>query len=169
MLPNKSFIHYLKQIEQLLEVVSQHIESNQLDELSFLKSRLNKDMFPFWQQLATAINFSLRICCPLADKNIVIMDVHDNLESLKWSTKDTIEYLEGLSSEFDGWQNRVIETRAGFANLSLSGEDYLHLYGMPNFLFHMSMGYAILRDQEVSVSKGHFDGFHQYPVNFSFL
>ena len=62
----------------------------------------------------------------------------------------------------------MIVHRAGFADLEQDGASFLHLYGMPNFLFHVTMGYAALRAAGVALGKADFDGFHDYPAGFAF-
>ena len=44
-----------------------------------------------------------------------------------------------------------------------SGSDFLHLYGLPNFFFHMNMAYANLRAQGMEIGKADYDGLHGYP------
>ena len=67
-----------------------------------------------------------------------------------------------------GAEGRVIQHRAGFADLEQDGASFLHLYGMPNFLFHVTMGYAALRAAGVALGKADFDGSHDYPPGFAF-
>jgi len=64
---------------------------------------------------------------------------------------------------------RLIKERAGFADLELVEPHFIHHYGLPNFFFHLSMVYAIARQQGVVLSKADFDGFHDYPNGFSFI
>jgi hypothetical protein len=61
---------------------------------------------------------------------------------------------------------RRIRHRAGFADLNQTGADFLHLFGMPNFLFHTSMAFAILRANGIEIGKADFDGLHDYPPGF---
>jgi uncharacterized protein len=49
--------------------------------------------------------------------------------------------------------------------VALPAPEFLLQYGLPNFLFHVTTAYAILRAQGVPVGKGDFDGFHAYPSN----
>jgi hypothetical protein len=49
-----------------------------------------------------------------------------------------------------------------------AGADFLHLFGLPNFFFHLTMGYAALRAAGVPLGKADFDGFHAYPADFRF-
>jgi hypothetical protein len=106
-----------------------------------LTARLAPDMFTTGQQMATASSFALRVAFPLA----------------------------GLAPEsFTGAETRRIRHRAGFADLDQDGATFLHLFGMPNFLFHTSMAFAILRSQGIGIGKADFDGQHDYPHGFRF-
>lgn len=62
----------------------------------------------------------------------------------------------------------TITTTAGFAERTFSAPDYVLHYAMPNFFFHLTMAYAILRAQGVPVGKQDFDGYHEYPAGFRF-
>ncbi|NJM81512.1 MAG: DUF1993 domain-containing protein, partial [Tabrizicola sp.] len=71
-------------------------------------------------------------------------------------------------AEFEGAEKRILRHRAGFAEIEQSAADFLYLFGLPNFFFHLTMGYAALRAAGVPLGKADFDGFHQYPDGFSF-
>ena len=71
-------------------------------------------------------------------------------------------------SEFEGAEDRVIRHEAGFAVLEQDGASFLHLYGIPNFFFHLTMGYAALRAAGMPLGKADFDGLHSYPADFRF-
>ena len=43
------------------------------------------------------------------------------------------------------------------------------MYALPNFFFHYSMVYAIARQAGVEIGKSDFDGYHDYPVGFTFM
>jgi hypothetical protein len=57
---------------------------------------------------------------------------------------------------------------AGLSERRLCGRDFLLLYAFPNFLFHLCMAYAILRQQGAAIGKQDFDFFHVYPEGFFF-
>ena len=71
-------------------------------------------------------------------------------------------------AEFEGAEARIIHHRAGFADVEQTGEQFLHLFGLPNFFFHLTMGYAALRAAGVPLGKEDFDGIHSYPKDFRF-
>ena len=70
-------------------------------------------------------------------------------------------------AEFEGAEDRIIRHHAGFAVLEQTASDFLHLYGLPNFFFHLT-DYATLRAAGVPLGKADFDGFHSYPPDFRF-
>jgi hypothetical protein len=122
------------------------------------------DAFPAGQQFATAAGFALRIACPLAGR-----EVPDLPQALGPRLAVARAMLGAMTpADFEGAETRVIRHHAGFAVLEQTGTEFLHLYGMPNFFFHLTMGYAALRSAGVPLGKADFDGFHIYPDDFRF-
>ena len=122
------------------------------------------DSFPARQHFATAAGFALRITCPLAGREMP--DLPAALGPRLAVARATLGGMRG--EEFRDAEARVIRHRAGTADLEQEGASFLHLYGMPNFLFHVTMGYAALRAAGVPLGKADFDGLHAYPEGFSF-
>jgi hypothetical protein len=122
------------------------------------------DSMPADRQFATAAGFALRIACPLTGREI------PHLPQALAPRLAVVRALLGAMrpAEFDGAETRLITHQAGFAELTQDGASYLHLYGMPNFLFHIAMGYGALRAAGMPLGKADFDGFHSYPEGFSF-
>jgi uncharacterized protein len=122
------------------------------------------DSFPARQQFATAAGFALRIACPLAGR-----DVPDLPQALGPRLAVARAMLGAMTpAEFEGAETRVIRHQAGFAMVEQCGPDFLFLFGLPNFFFHLTMGYAALRAAGVPLGKADFDGFHSYPPDFHF-
>lgn len=69
---------------------------------------------------------------------------------------------------FQGAETRRIRHRAGFAQLDQPGAEYLQLFALPNFFFHLSMGFAVLRQGGIEIGKSDYDGLHDYPQGFRF-
>ncbi len=122
------------------------------------------DSFPASQQFATAAGFSMRVACPLAGR-----EVPDLPEALGPRLAVARALLGAMKpAEFEGAEARIIRHRAGFSDLEQTGAEFLHLFGLPNFFFHLTMGYAALRAAGVPLGKADFDGFHSYPAGFAF-
>ncbi len=118
------------------------------------------DGFPAGQQFATAASFALRVACPLAGREVP--DLPSALAPRLAVVRATLGAMR--PDEFRGAELLRIQHRAGMADLDQSANDFLHLYGMPNFIFHLTMGYSALRAAGVALGKADFDGFHSYPA-----
>lgn len=166
MMPSLVFKHHLERLEAMLG----KIELHQLKCDDVFNSRLHEDMFPLLQQAKIAIGFSLRACCPLAGKEIATFKQDEmTLDAVRNELSATMEYIDKIPvSSFEDYETREIETVAGFAKHRMSGDEYYLLYTLPNFLFHLSMVYAIARSRCAPLGKGDFDGYHQYPEGFKF-
>jgi uncharacterized protein len=163
MVPTKIYIHYLEQLKSILKKA----ESFDRD-LSC--ERLYPDMFPLIQQAKTAISFTLRSSCPLSRREIVSFNDNEySFKSTYLEIEKTIEYLQAIpEADFRHVDILKVNTAAGFADLSFDGEAYYLMYSLPNFFFHYSMVYAIARKCGVTIGKADFDGYHKYPLGFSF-
>jgi uncharacterized protein len=115
------------------------------------------------RHLAVAARYALRITYPLAGRAVPAEVEGGVLEQIAAA----LAGLEALcEADFAGAEARMIAHRAGFAELVQSGAEFLHLYGMPNFFFHLTMGYASLKAAGAPLGKADFDGFHHYPTEF---
>lgn len=156
------FQHYLDRLENLVEKLQ--------GQEAMLGARLAPDMFTAGQQIATAVGFALRISYPLAGR-MRPADSDLGLDRVGLLRRIVVarEGLAGLDpAEFVGAEARRIRHRAGFAELDQTGTEFLHLFGMPNFMFHFCMAFAVLRGQGLEIGKGDFDGLHDYPHGFRF-
>ena len=154
------FRHYLARLQGLLDRAAPHG--------AVLTARLAPDMFTCGQQIATATGFALRIPFPLAGLPVPAQpDPPPDRAGLVVRIAAAQAALADLDpAAFAGAEARRIRHLAGFAELDQSGADFLHLFGMPNFLFHTSMAFAILRANGIEIGKADFDGLHDYPPGF---
>ncbi|NEX47092.1 DUF1993 family protein [Pseudotabrizicola algicola] len=147
------FRHYLGQMAAIVEKAGRAAMTAQIG-----------DSFSASQHFATAAGFTLRIACPLAGRPVP--DLPTALAPRMAVARATLGAMK--PAEFDGAESRTISHRAGFTDLEQSAPDFLFLYGLPNFFFHVTMGYASLRAAGLPLGKGDFDGFHSYPADFRF-
>lgn len=141
------FRHYLGRVTVLAEAVGE----------AALQARI-ADAFPAGQQFSSAAGFAVRVACPLAGR-----EVPDLPQALGPRLAVARAMLGALpAAAFEGAEDRLIRHRAGAAVLEQDGATFLHLFGMPNFFFHLTMGYASLRAAGVALGKADFDGQHVY-------
>ncbi len=126
-------------------------------------------MFPAGQQVATAIEFTLRIAYPLAGQRPPDLrgaldgpGLHARIDAARAA-------LRALAPrDFAGAETRVVRAQAGFAMLDLQGEDFLLRFGLPNLHFHQAMAHVALKQAGAPLGKADYDGLHDYPEGFSF-
>ena len=155
------FTHYLDRLAALVDVARRHAGGAG----DLLDARLAPDMLPFAAQVAVAANFAPRCCCPLAGHAAPALGPwptsFDGLLDRIAAARAAIDALP--AADFARGPERPIRDRAGHAEVTLPAPEFLLHYALPNFLFHVTTAYAILRAQGVPVGKGDFDGFHSYP------
>ena len=158
------FIYYLRQLKNIVNKIEQACAGD----VDILQARLHDNMLPLSNQIRAAINFPLRGICPLAGRELASFDRNENsFQALYDQLENSIRYLQGISASEFNWAGELSEA-AGFAEVKLPAEQFIYLYILPNFYFHLSMVYAIARTRGVPLSKQDFDGLHQYPPGFSF-
>lgn len=156
------FLHYLGQAEALLAKIKASPD--------ILQASLAPDMLSCGRQFASAAGFALRGTYPLLGQPVpdfarADMD-HSGLMARLRFAAEALKTLE--PADFEGAESRRVRHRAGFAELEQSGVDYLNLFALPNFFFHLGMGFAIMRQGGFEIGKSDFDGLHDYPQGFSF-
>lgn len=161
----KIFVDYLDRLYKFLDKVKRYDANGDL----ILEARLASDMFPLHTQVQIAANFSLRSCCPIAKENVRSFNNEErSYAGLQRQLTRTIEYLRELDVIKADLSSGKISDMAGSIKVTLSTSDFLYRFAFPNFFFHISMVYAIARKSGVPASKGDFDGYHEYPIGFSF-
>ena len=135
-----------------------------------LLGRLAPDMFSAAEQFATATGFALRATYPLTGGDVPeFPDLGLTAEGLLARNRFANDHLGALEpKEFEGAEDRQITHRAGFAEITQPGPEYLYQFALPNFFFHLSIGFAVLRQNGVEIGKSDFDGIHDYPPGFRF-
>ena len=158
------FVEYLRLLSSVLEKVEGHFVGDE----SILHQRLSPDMFPLSVQVEIVASFALRSCCPIAGVEVksYCREVK-SFANLRAQLEDTCNYVASLAEKQSNLEV-VIADMAGPAPISMKAEDFLLRFAYPNFYFHLGMVYAIARSQGVPLTKGDFDGLHQYPPGFSF-
>ena len=126
-----------------------------------LDARLFPDMFPLIRQVQIATDFAKSVSARLAGVDVPAYD--DNEQSfteLQGRIGKTLSFIESLTPEqFEGSETREIVLRPGTPKeKKMVGHTYLSNYGLPQFFFHVTTAYAILRHNGLEVGKRDFMG-----------
>lgn len=158
------FLRYLDRLAGLVDIADAFVRSRDIPPEELLNARLTPDMLPFETQVHIAANFSLRAAFPLADQDIPPYGEFDvSFDGLRQCIARAMKLVGSLNAaDFDNGESRIIESKAGNALVSLRAPEFLFQYALPNFFFHLTTAYAILRSRGVAIGKEDFDGFHAY-------
>ena len=146
-----TFIKMLGGLKTVLTKAGEH----GLDEAALLSDRIAPDMFPFVKQVQIACDQAKGAAARLSGTEMPkFEDNETTLAELQARIDKTISFLESVSAEsFAGAAERRIELPY-FPGKYLTGFDYAREYSIPNFFFHLSMAYALVRKNDVAIGKG---------------
>lgn len=145
----------------LLDKASDFCAAKRIDDATLLQLRLAPDMFAFVRQVQTATDLAKNGASRLA--GVEAPRYEDNeitVAQLKTRVEATINYIEKLDPQaIDASEAREIVFPMGpSAKGSMKGDDYLAQFVLPNFYFHLTAAYAILRHNGVEIGKRDFLG-----------
>ncbi len=149
----------LENINGLLKKAASHAETKKFDVSILLHARLAPDQFAFIRQVQIACDNAKGIVARLSGTVAPIhADTEKTIEELHARIYKTIDYVRSVpEAAFDGWENRHAEF-PWVPGKYLTGFDYVSLYAIPNFYFHVTTAYAILRHNGVELGKADFLG-----------
>jgi hypothetical protein len=136
-------------------------ETKKIDQSVLLQSRLYPDMFPLVRQVQVAADLAKNGAARLAGAEFPkFEDNETTIDQLKDRLSKTAAYLKTIDArKIDGAGDHEITFPLGPKNQGhMSGADYLNHFLLPNFYFHLTAAYAILRHYGVEVGKQDFLG-----------
>ena len=156
----KTFTHNLKNLSAMLKAAEKNAKSRGIDEAVLMNARLAPDMLPLPAQVMIATDHAKGACARLTGQQApTYADDDVTFEALQARIKKTLEYIRGIkAAEYEGAGDRHIELKIPIGTLEFSGNDYLFSWALPNFWFHVTTAYAILRHNGVPLGKKDFLG-----------
>lgn len=144
----------LGQLDKWLDAAASHAQAKSFDPAIYMGLRLSPDQFAFVRQVQGACDTAKLAAARLSGKEAPShADTEQTLDELHTRVRAVIGYLDGFSaSDFDGAATRSI-TQPRWEGKTMSGADYFLEHAVPNFYFHLTHAYAILRHNGVSVGK----------------
>jgi hypothetical protein len=154
------FVQGLKGLDGVLDKAVAHVAAKNLDPNALLQARLYPDMFPFTRQVQLVSDFAKGPVGRLAgEEPPAWADDETTFEALKGRIEKTIGYVNGFKAEqIDGSETRDITLMRRGESHTFKGQDYLLGQALPNFYFHLTTAYAILRHNGVEIGKRDFLG-----------
>lgn len=157
------FIKTLKNVDAILDKAVAYADSKKFDVGVLLQSRLAPDQLDFSRQIQIATDSAKIGCARITDKAAPSHeDTEKTVAEFKTRLATTVAYLETLTpKDFEGAEARRITTPR-WDGKTLSGTEYAIHHSIPNFYFHVTTAYAILRHNGVPLGKSDFLG----PIPF---
>jgi hypothetical protein len=152
------FQRMLGNLDVILEKAEASALARKIDPQVFLRARLAPDMFDLVRQVQIATDHAKGAPARLAGvEPPVYEDKEVSFADLKARIQKTLAYLAGFAREqVDGSEERTVKFKAGPMEMQFKGQDYLLGFAMPNFYFHVTTAYAILRHNGVEIGKREF-------------
>jgi len=158
--PVPSFVHSLTALSKILDKAEAFAEAKKMKPEVIPQLRLIADMLPFWRQITIACDHAKGACARLSGTEVPSFpDTETTVAELKERVAKTIAFIQTIpDAAFADAEGRTIMVKAGPRELTFSAPQYYGGYAIPNFYFHMTTAYAILRSNGVEVGKGDFLG-----------
>ena len=150
-----TFVHMLGNLAVILEKAAAHAEAKPFDGRVLASSRLFPDMLPLSSQIQIATDGAKGGVARLAGQQPPKYDDNETtLPELIERVRKTIAYLKTFTPEqIDGSEERAITLQVGKNTLHFAGLPYLLQFVTPNFYFHVTTAYNILRHNGVEIGK----------------
>lgn len=154
------FTNFLTALDGVLAKTEAHCEANGIAPETLLTFRLFPDMLPFMRQVQLTCDFAARGCDRLSNREMrSFPDTETSFVELRTRIASVIAHIATISpSDFDGAETRTITLKLRSGEMSMSGEMFLEGYAKPQFFFHMTTAYNILRHNGVALGKRDFMG-----------
>jgi uncharacterized protein len=155
------FKQLLAALKAILATTSAEVAAKSMSADAFLQARLFPDMFPLVKQVQIACDFARGVSARLAGVDVPASDGNETgFADLDALLASTLAFLDSLAAaKFEGSETRDIVLRPGTPKeRKLGGQAYLSNYGLPQFFFHVTTAYAILRHNGVAIGKKDFMG-----------
>ena len=154
------FANLLKNLSTILDKAQAHCEARKIDPLALTQFRLYPDMFPLTRQVQIACDTAKGAVARLAGMEIPKHeDTEQTFPELKARIAKTIDFIESASpAKVDGTEEKEIVLKLGGQEVKFNGLQYLLGFAHPNFYFHVTTTYSILRHNGVEIGKRDFVG-----------
>ena len=153
------FVQLLGGLKGVLEKAESQAEARKLDPVVVLNWRLAPDMFTLARQVRQASEHAFGAGRAAGIETPKLPDIDGSFAEMKGRLDKTLEYLNGLKpAQLDGREASEITVTVGGQPRQFKAQNYLFHFAMPNFYFHLTTAYTILRHIGFEIGKRDFMG-----------
>jgi len=155
-----SFLQTLGALSNILTKAAAHAEAKKIDPSVLITARLAPDMHPLARQIQMTSDQVKGAAARLAGVDIPSFpDTETTFAELQQRISKTVDFIKSLKpAQFEGAESREVSLTLGGQKVSWKGSVYLFNFVYPNFYFHASTAYDILRHNGVEIGKRDFLG-----------
>lgn len=149
------FTRMLNNLLRWLDKAEVHAAAKKFDASVLLAARLAPDMLAFTKQIQIATDTAKFCIARLAGVDAPKFDDNEaSLAELRARIRTTISFLDSVpAAKVDGSESREVVIPRRDGPITMTGEAYLTNYALPNFFFHVTTAYALLRHNGVDLGK----------------
>lgn len=149
------FVNILGNLSNILDKAQAHVDAKKLETATLTNYRLFPDMLPMSTQVQIACDTAKGVVARLAGMDIpVYEDNEKTLADLKARIAKTIAFIQTVKpGQIDGTEDKEIVTKRGDKETHYKGMQFLLGHALPNFYFHVTIAYAILRHNGIEIGK----------------
>ena len=150
----------LNNLSAILDKAATHAEGKKVDPKVVAGARLIVDMLPLSSQIQIACDTAKGAAARLAGVEVPKHeDTEATLADLKARVTKTVDFIKTIKPEqLQGGESREIVLKFPQTTLKFTGINYLTNFVLPNFFFHVTVAYALLRKNGVALGKSDFLG-----------
>jgi hypothetical protein len=154
------FANILSNLSGILEKAEAHVEAKKIEPAALIAFRLYPDMYPLARQVQVACDVAKGAVARLAGVEIPQhQDTERSFPELKARIAKTVEFIQSVKPEqVDGTEEKEIALKLGSREVTFKGMQFLLGFALPNFYFHVTTAYNILRHNGVEIGKRDFLG-----------
>lgn len=155
------FVQFLTSLAAVLDKTAAHCEAKKIEPSTLLNTRLFPDMFPLLRQVRAASDHAINGTARLAGvEPLTFANTETSISELKERLAKTIDFVKSFKpAQIDGSEDKAIKiTFPSGASREFTGQSLLLNNSLPNFYFHCTTAYDILRHCGVELGKRDFMG-----------
>lgn len=156
-----AYLQILGSLPDLLDKAEAHAAAKKIAPEVLLGARLFPDMLPLSRQIQLASDFAMKGCARLTGSEVPSTpDTETTFAELKARLAKAADYVKAFTpAQFDGAETRSVSFPAGpDKTMTLTGQQFLSNFSLPNFYFHAATAHGILRHNGIEIGKRDFMG-----------
>ena len=152
------FVQFLTSMSAVLDKAAAHCEAKKIEPATLLNMRLYPDMFPLVRQLRAVTDHAISATARLAGAELITFPNNEaSFPEVKDRIAKTVDFVKGFKPEqINGTEDKEIVVKFSSGERKFNGQTFLLNFCLPNFYFHATTAYDILRHCGIELGNDNF-------------